>query len=463
MSLPAIKRATKMPSPEELAARVRGSQSTLMERALIGWGVVNIVLILMQMFVSPFGAGVGVNIGNLNKYFMFSLAAWVMVALLRKAAPLRVPGAMVFVVLVQVWFTVSTIVAQLQLGRSREFMSADYVLVTYLLCFVNAAMMVYMEPRLRIWLKRAVVGLCLVSSFFAVLQFLNFGPAIAVANVMVGVGDISNWGGQGGVRAMGLFPGVGTQVTYNLIAIALIASALFQRKLKFVEIAVIVVLTGTILMTQVRNSLPMVALVLLPLIVLFVRRHKVQSIPYVVAGLVALAVLLMVGGDRFNYMFSGDTSTFDYRQDVLWPQARSIYQQRPWFGIGVEPAFTGADTLTRDRWSDGIIMDNGYLVTLAFGGLPALSFMVLAIVAGALGSLRLIVNRSFGAMERGFALVAGVIVLHFGYEMYFGNMFTNVSLAMFYFILAGAALPSKGVADKAKSLLGALRERAAAA
>lgn len=464
MSLPAIRGDVVMPSPEELAARVRGSQGALIERALVGWGFVNILVVLAQMFVSPFGAGVGVNVGNLNKYFMFSLAAWVMVALLRKAAPLRLPGAMVFVVLVQVWFTVSTVMAQLQLGRSREFMSADYVLVTFLLCFVQSAMIVYMEPRLRVWLKRIVVGLCVVSAFTAALQFLGFGPAISLANVMVGVGDISNWGGQGGVRAMGIFPGVGTQVTYNLIAIALIASAMYERKLRIIEIALIVVLTGTIFMSQVRNSLVMVAIVIVPLIFMFVKRHKTESVPYVFAGLVLLGVLVTAGGDRFDYMFSGDTSTFDYRRDVLWPQATTIYEQRPWFGIGVEPDFTGTETVTRNRWSDGYILDNGYLVALSFGGLPALAFMVLAVLAGCYGALRLIVNRSFDSLARGFAIVAAVVALLFGYGMYFGNMFTNISLGMFYFVLAGAALPSKAfVGHKVKALLPSLTSKDSAA
>ncbi len=438
--------------------QLRLNQSIPMERAMVGWGFFNIVIVLLQMFLAPYGAQVGVNVGNLNKYFMFSLGAWIMVALLRKMAPLRIPSAMIFLIMVQIWFTVATFMAQIQLGRSREFMSADYSLVTFLLCFIQMAIMSYMFPEIRVLLKRLVVVMCLVSAVVAGLQFLGFGPAIDLANIMVGIGDISNWGGQGGVRATGIFPGVGTQVTYNLIGIGLIASALYERKLNAFEITAIVVMTGTVFMSQVRNALVVAAIVIIPLIILFVKRHKIASLPYIVCGLLVLAGLVVFGGERFNYMFSGDTSTFDYRQDVLWPQARSIYEQRPWFGIGVEPDFTGVNTYSTDRWSDGVIMDNGYLVALSFGGLPALVFLVLSVIAGGIGVMSLLRRKTAPTIERGYAIVAGIIVLFFGYGMYFGNLYTNLSLGMFYFVLAGCAMPSK-VQEPVKSMLGSIKSR----
>ena len=77
-----------------------------------------------------------------------------------------------------------------------------------------------------------------------------------------------------------------------------------------------------------------VAIVIVPLIVLFVRRHKSAAIPYITIAVGAIVALMVLGADKFDYMLSGDTSTFNYRQEVLWPQARTIYEQRPWFGIG---------------------------------------------------------------------------------------------------------------------------------
>jgi O-antigen ligase len=258
---------------------------------------------------------------------------------------------------------------------------------------------------------------------------------------MVGMEDITNWAGQGGVRAVGIFPGVILPVHYNLMAIGIIAGALFYRKLNAPEITLIVVLIGVMLMSQVRNATVLIALVLLPLIVLFVKRHRYGALPYVVAGVVVLLVMVFFGGDRFQYLFSGDTSTFDYRRDVLWPQAYNILENRPWFGIGVEPALAGFPTVASDRWTDAVILDNGYLVAVSFGGIPALTFMILAVATSIIGSVMLIFRKTEDRWEKGYAVAAFSIALAFGYGMYFGNMFTNISIGMLYFIVAGMAMP----------------------
>jgi O-antigen ligase len=422
-------------------------RAALHERAvakpLVAWGIGNVILTLLQMFLAPIGPLIGINIGDLNKYFMFSFGAWIAVVLLKKAAPLRIPIAMVFLILVQVWFTVSTFMAQIQMGRHMEFIAPDYSLVTFLLAFIQGAMLVQMAPELRKTMAKGLIALCLISAFVAMLQFLNVGPAIAFANIMVGLEDITNWAGQGGVRAVGVFPGVILPVHYNLIVIGIVAAALFYRKLNAAEITLIVVLIGVMLMSQVRNATVLIALVLLPLIVLFVKRHRYAALPYVVAGVVVLIVMIFFGGDRFQYLFSGDTSTFDYRREVLWPQAYNIVEQRPWFGIGVEPAMAGFQIISADRWTDAIIMDNGYLVTMSFGGIPALTFLIIAVVAAILGAGRLVLRKTEDRWEKGYAVAALVVALAFGYGMLFGNMITNISLGMFYFIVAGMGMPTE--------------------
>ena len=429
-------------TPAEAAERMRKTRTKINEKALVSWGVFNIAIVFVQLFMAPFGMQVGVNVGNLNKYFMFSLGAWIAIALVRKVAPLRLPGAMIGLVFVQLWFTVSSMVAQVELGRAHEVSAQDYSLVSFLLCFIQGSMLVSFFPDIRVLLNRVIVGLCVLSAFVAVLQFLDFGPAIALLDTLVGYGGDSGWSGQGSIRATGIFPGVGLQVTYSLIAVGLVASELYSRKLLPIEIVLVIVLTGMMLMAQVRNALVIVAIIMVPLVVLFIKRHKKGAVPYIAAGLFALVLLVFGGSGRFEYMLSGDTSTLDYRYDVLWPQAKSIYEQRPWFGIGVEPSFAGADSFVRDRWTDGILIDNGYLVALASGGLPAFTFLVISVMLGAFGAFRLLLRKAATPIERGFAIAACVIALLFGYGMYFGNMFTNISVGMLYFIIAGVALPS---------------------
>jgi O-antigen ligase len=420
-------------------------QEKAVGRPLVAWGIANVLLAAAQMFLSPLAPLVGLYIGDLNKYFMFSFAGWIAVALLKKAAPLRVPWTMVFLILTQVWFTVSTIVSQVQMGRHIEFIAPDYSLVVFLLVFVQGAMLVSIAPDLRKKVAKGLMWLCLASAGVAMLQFVDFGPAISFANIMVGQDDITNWAGQGGVRAVGLFPGVILPVHFNLMVIGIIGSALFYRKLKPLEITVIVVLLGVMLMSQVRNATVLIALLVLPLVVLFVKRHRYAALPYIVAGVLVLLAMVLFGGDRFQYLFSGDTSTFDYRRNVLWPQAYNILENRPWFGIGVEPALAGFPTVASDRWTDAIILDNGYLVAIAFGGIPALTFIVLSAVTAIIGGVALVLRPTEDRMERGFAYAALVVALAFGYGMLFGNMITNISLGMIYFVIAGMGMPTAEV------------------
>lgn len=429
--------------PGDAVKYMRQTRTALSEKSLGVWGITNVYIIVIQMFLIPFGSYIGMNFGNLNKFFMFSVVAWISAVLVQKIAPLRLPGAMIGIVLLQLWFTVATVASQLQLGRAIEFFAADYSFAVYLLCFVQGSMLSYFMPQYRKTLMKTVIGICIVSSIFAGLQFAGVGPAIQLANIMMTFGDITNWAGQGGVRAVGIFPALGAQVTYGLIAIGFIASALYYRKLRTIEIGIVILLTGTMLMAQVRNALVLLAVVMIPLVILYIRRTGVRAVPMVGIGVVSILVLLFTGGDRFDYVFSGDTSTFDYRTDVLWPQAKHIFAERPWFGIGVEPAFAGFRSGIADRWSSGMIMDNGYLVSLAFGGIPAFTFLCIAVLAGAFGAMRLLRRKNVTPIERGYAIAAGIIVLHFGYGMYFNNLYTNTPLGMLYFVIAGFALPSR--------------------
>lgn len=411
-------------------------------KPLAAWGVVNVALTVVQMFMNSLGSSIGLDVFSLNKYFMLNVAAWIAVAIATRSATLRLPAGILLLLGVQVWFTFSTVVSQTSMGRQVAFSPPDYSLVTFVLAFLQGALLVQIAPKLRRGVFIGLAALCAVSAVVAVMQFLNVGPAIELANRMVGQEDITNWAGQGGVRAVGIWPGVILPVHYNLIAIGIMCAALFYRKLKPWEIALVIGLAAVMFMSQVRNATVLIALVMLPLIALFIRRHKEAAVPYVVAGVLVMLAMVTTGGDRFQYLFSGDTSTFDYRRDVLWPQAKTIYETRPWTGIGVEPTFAGFFSPEVGRYSDGRIMDNGYFVALTYGGLPALSLLVLSVVASIIGAIALVLRPAVDRWQRGFALGTLVIALAFGYGMFFGNMITNASLGMPYFLLAGMGLPS---------------------
>ena len=142
------------------SARLHAAQRALSERAMTAWGIANVFIILAQMFFVPAANSFGVESGSLNKFFMFSIAGWIVVVLLRRAAPLRVPAPMIFLVLVQIWFTVSTMVAQVQLGSSHEFIVTDYSLIAFFLCFLQGAMLAYFVPWIRKLVAKVLVGIC---------------------------------------------------------------------------------------------------------------------------------------------------------------------------------------------------------------------------------------------------------------------------------------------------------------
>ncbi len=428
---------------ESRAASMRESYRThAVAKPLVAWGIVNVLIAIVQMFMISIGPHIGIDAFSMIKYFMLSIAAWIAVAIATRAATLRLPAGILFLLATQVWLTISTVMAQSQMGRALEFSPPDYSLVTFALAFLQGALLAQIAPELR---KRVFIGLvilCALSAGVAVLQFLDFGPALDLGNLLVGQDDIQNWAGQGGVRAVGIWPGVVLPVHFNLIAIGIVCAALFYRKLKRWEITLVIALACVMFMSQVRHTTVLIALVMVPIIVLFIRRHKYGALPYVMAGMAALVLMIAVGADRFQYLFSGDTSTFDYRQDVLWPKAQNIYENSPWFGIGVEPAFAGFPSIETGRWSDARIMDNGYLVALSYGGLPALTFLVLSVCASVVGALALVLRPAVDRWQRGFSLATLIIALAFGYGMYFMNMITNASLGIPFFLLAGMGLPS---------------------
>lgn len=415
-------------------------QDDFAQRQLAAWGLFNTLIIFWQLFLAP--NITIIRMPDMPKFILGSVILFITVTLFKAYAPLRIPIFLFFVLGMQIWIIISTFAAQGELGRAWGFNQTDYAILAVILCFLQSALLSWFAPWTRVWMKWMVVGICVISGIVASLQWVGFGPAIQYANRMIAFEQIEDWGGRGGIRAVGIFPGIGLVGPYILMSIGLICGALFYRKLKWFEITICAFLIGVFLMVQVRNMLVPLALFLLPMAVLFTWRHRAAAVPYISLSILALMALILRGGERFAYMFSGDLSTFNYRQEVLWPQALSIYERRPWFGIGADPAFAGYRVIDDGFWSSGLVMDNGYLVALAYGGLPAVLLASLALIFALGGSIRNAVKHKQDEFQSGFALAAIAISLSFAWGMAFGNMWTNISYAMFFFVAAGLALPS---------------------
>lgn len=410
-------------------------------KALYYWGLFNCFVWLIQLPIHLL-----VGLGPYYKFHLFNMAIWIAACLITRRATIRIPFAIASLVLLHIWFVICTIIAQVELARSTDFNNADYPIVGYFLAFLQGSMLAYFMPESRKVMLRFFVAFAVISSLVAFAQFLKFGPAISLGNRMVGWQAIDDWGGRGGVRSVGLFGSIGLIVYFHMAAATLMISALHFRKLAWWEFVVIGMLVLSSLMSQTRNAYPIIAIVLLYGAVLLFKRYQKLGIPITLAGLLVLILFFVAGGRQLTYLgmtFEEEgLSTWDFRKDVLWPQAWAVADERPWTGVGVESLYAGLTRLLgRDRFVWAGQMDNGYLIALAYGGFPGLVLLVFTVFVALVTSIRHF-SRNLEPLTKAYAACTVVIVLFHASGMMFGNMITNLYDTVFLYVLVGMALPS---------------------
>ncbi|MBL8047710.1 MAG: hypothetical protein JNJ45_03410 [Chthonomonas sp.] len=436
--------------------RAREGVLTGSTSALLAWGMFNVfTTMLAQLF--PI---LGISFDQLFKYQLASMAAWLVVGYSTRKIPFRVPVAITALIILQLWYCVTTLLGDYSVGRRYIIVITYYHVLLVVMCFLQAAAVVYLYPRARKIFTTSLIVLTTFSALVAIGQMAGVGPLVDLGNRILGFADIGSFAAEAGgtVRGIGAMQ-LGHGTTLYLVAAILIGGNLLYRNLKWYEVVLVPILLVAAFLPQVRVLLLGIGVTMIMLLVMLIRRMKANSTPVIILSTGFLAAFFYFGRDKLQYLFSlfsGDSDTFTYRNNYLWSQARNVLSERPMFGIGLEPGFAGLPSF-RDRYVGMGTMDGGFHFAAACGGLPA---VVLLIIFASTATLSIVTHAWRGSTvpERRIYLLALVpIGVNLIPHMYMGNYFVNPSTSMLYFVLAGLAMSSES--EHMEHVRGNLRER----
>lgn len=356
----------------------------LQAQPLYWWGVVNIFGLLAIMFLHPF-----LPVQHLYRLHFISVGMWLLAAWGTNRAPLRLPAPILVLLAMALWFYICTILAQ---GTVWAFFTvADNGLYEWpwlVLNFLMGSSLAYFAPEARGFYAKIVVGIAISSCAMALLQFLDFGPAITAGalfrtrEIVAGV-QVEN----AAVRASGLL-GVGQNAIMSIIASMILMGPLLWRKVPWWHIAIAGFLLFASLLGQVRSTLPMLGLGYLAMSGLLLYRYGGRSRIVTVLVSIAMLIPVMLALPRMAYiteLFDPNSpnqrysNTFAYRRDNLWPQITVVLTERPWTGIGYHPQLYGSGGPATRRTS-GLLVDGGYHLSLGVGGYPGLAMLIMFLI-----------------------------------------------------------------------------------
>lgn len=411
-------------------------------RGLRAWGLLNVALTFVPSILPSFW-----GLGQFNKFVIMSIALWLMFAWRQLQVPIRIVFPVVTILALQLWLTFCSLHAQFTLARVFELSHVDYFLFTYMMVFLQASALVYYWPDDRKRIINGFIIMVFVSSVVAWAQFIKFPPALALSRVY-SESRIDDWGGRGGVRAFGLFGQMYLSAIFSLTCVGLIASRLLTRSLNRIEFALVLFFFGSALIAQYRSLYPSIAITMAIFIGLLLYRERAKAVLYLGLMVAGIVVLFAVSGSRFDYLLSTKDfrtdETLVFRMEYAWTQANRIWETRPWTGIGPDLSLVGgggeAAGGLSTRWLAGYNLDNGYLMFLCFGGIPAVAMWALVLASSLTMSYRLLLNRIV-APERRY-LAAGVFInaICVTITMLMTNVVQAVNPNMAVYTLAGLAM-----------------------
>lgn len=411
------------------------------------WGLANLALIFSQLLLPP---------NDFTFKFLgvsyLSMIIWLLIALPSARIPLRIPVPIKFLIGLQVWTFICAIAAQYSVGQilGVSLLTGFYLL--YVLVFLQAAALGWMFPESRRYITYMFLGIICLSTFVAYLQFFHFGPAIELSrryNPM----PIDNWGNRGGLRAFGLYGQLHHQAIACLTCATIISGRLLTRSLTRWELALIVFLLGGAMIAQSRILYLSVAVFVGLFVFLYYRRERHRALPLLVLLGLGTIAFFIVFRSQFAYLFSTgalrDDASLVFRQQVAWVQASRIFDVLPWTGIGPSGLLAtgtgGVQYLT--KFMTGANLDNGYLLILAFSGLPGLILWIGFLGTAILGTLRQALwDPTASADQRTFALAVFLNLTGISLTMFMGNVISNVPPNLAVCMFAGLAMATSAEA-----------------
>ncbi|MCA1947327.1 MAG: hypothetical protein LDL55_04325 [Armatimonadetes bacterium] len=357
---------------------------------------------------------------------------WLLVAWGRLEAPLRMPGAIVGVLLLQVWSGVTVLLAAALIGRLNPLGTIDFFLMRHLFVFLAASAVVYFAPEWRLRLADVLlaaiglVALAGVADFVAPQQWAPVREAMGAATIDRPVG-ISGYHSH-------------LAILCNF-GIALLAGRAWFARISWGHFALFALLALASLAAQARAHVPGLAIASGAFLVGLFFRDRRRG--FVLGGALLALLLVAVAAfpGKFQTLLGTDLEaepTLQGRKALTWPQVDFVLEHLPWSGLGPEPVFWGAVGGGTDKWAPFHAIDAGFLLLAACYGYVGLGIAIVTFVVYGVGLARVIWLDRNPKRERSqlavaqLACLAAVLV-----AMYANNIVTWDDAMSVLFLLGG--------------------------
>jgi hypothetical protein len=379
------------------------------------WTLINLAILLIVTIIPP--------VAKSPLFFLTTASTIfnVFVYLFVIKVPLKLNGLLVGLLLMQGWLSFTSMYADLTIARSLRLSVYDFRFFVYVLYFFSGYSLSYVFPETREWVRRLVLITLSLSLLVGFLQFLHFQPALRLAEIYIAKEDvdITAWDRIKGTRAIGLDGWPFNFARTAVVGFALAVGAALWRIIKPWEFMLSLLFLVGGIMAQARTAYPTIFLSFLILIYILLRQKSNAKWGYLAIIVAATAALFTLGYEQLGYALEAleptKASSFQYRQEFAWPQALRILADRPWTGIGIDTNFEVGQTqgvIRISKWTEGIVLDSGYLLLLAWGGYPALFILILTFILAAIGLYKARVDKNLTHDQLPF-LMLGVLYLLF--------------------------------------------------
>lgn len=445
----------------------QGKQTSMLQgsKAILVWNYISLIFVLVPLFLPAWEV-----VANNLRYVMFNAVLVTTFTWWRLGAPVKLIWPIRFLLLVQIWLTVCSILAAVQLGRTNDFETSNYFLIMAFLYYINAVIVSHIWHDFRRKILNLILIVMGISATIGFLQFLKIPPAMALASIYNQTVDITSWSqsgytegiSTGVVRPVGLGSWPEWLVFHALCGWAIIASRMVERNLKPWEFTLASFFLLCAALPQSRVMYLSLFACTIIFLYLIVRRDKVRGKVYLMGFICALALLVTAGSQRLGYVLQTDLTkdeTLKYRQETGWQQAYRISEERPWTGIGPDNGMVwNVKRIVPDKYTQGQYLDNGFLLLLSWGGYPALALFLPVLFTGFFGGIMLARDRNASMERRKLAFVCSILVMCILNNMILNNGFTNIWMNCLIAVFGGMTLPnSKERLDELKGLLSAKR------